>query len=193
MRSSLASPIYIAAMLLLVSLGWLADFRGAMAQTPALASPASKSATNEEDVTGALLAAATANLTLGELALQRSTNADVRHWAEGLVSESTILVKQTLETSKDLGISPAQNLVSTSLTGRADGVMRDALAASPAEFDRRYVLGCAGYQQALLEMLDGLLIPNVEKPALESLLATVRSATEIRLEDGLRVASRLGG
>lgn len=165
----------------------------AKTQGVAMGSPAPETKPTDAQMAGAVLASASANITLGALALKSSSKPAVRRFGEKLVTENTLLVKATLELSQQLAIIPAENLVSASLTAQAQHGVESVLAAGPVGFDRRFVSASIAYQQTLIETLDGLVLPNVLQSRLEDLLVDVRSATQTHLEEAHKVEATLEG
>jgi putative membrane protein len=139
--------------------------------------------------------AVTANsidIDLANVAQARSHNDAVRQFAATMITDHSAVNQQAGALAGRLGVTPKDNAVSQSLeTGAADA-KKTIAGLQGAAFDRAYMDREVGYHQAVLDALDGLLIPTTENAELKKLLVDVRPAIAAHLEHAKRLRSSLG-
>ena len=119
---------------------------------------------------------------LAKVALQRGSSSSVKAFAQTMVDDHTGVNKQAGELATKLGVTPEPNDVSKSLQQGADEAKAKLTRLSGSEFDAAYIEREVGYHQAVLDAIDGLLIPTTENAELKQLLQTVRPAIVAHLE-----------
>lgn len=138
--------------------------------------------------------AVTANsidIDLGKLAQARSGNDAVKQFAFAMISDHTAVNQQAGALAARLGVTPKDNAVSQSLTTGAADAKKTIEKLSGAAFDRAYLDREVAYHQAVLDALDGLLIPTTENAELKKLLTDVRPAIAAHLEHAKRIRGTL--
>jgi putative membrane protein len=105
-------------------------------------------------------------------ALSRSTNNDVRAFAEGMVSDHTAVNKKALDLVKELNVKPEDNDTSRALTKAADTKRAELSKLKGAEFDKAYIANEVAYHTTVNNALETTLIPSASNPDLKSLLQT---------------------
>jgi putative membrane protein len=90
-------------------------------------------------------------------------------------------------------VTPKDNAVSQSLTSGAASAKKTIEGLTGSDFDRAYLDREVAYHQAVLDALDGLLIPTTENAELRKLLTDVRPAIAAHLEHAKRIRHSLGG
>lgn len=129
---------------------------------------------------------------LAKLALERGRSDAVKAFARTMVQDHTGVNEQAAALAKKLGVTPAPNDVSASLQKGADEARARLSGLSGTAFDRAYMAREVGYHQAVLDALDGLLVPTTENAELKSLLRTARGAIAAHLERARSIQSSLG-
>jgi putative membrane protein len=105
-------------------------------------------------------------------ALSRSTNNDVRAFAEGMVSDHTAVNKKALDLVKKLNVKPEDNDTSRALTKAADAKRAELSKLKGADFDKAYIANEVAYHTTVNDALETTLIPSASNPDLKSLLQT---------------------
>lgn len=105
-------------------------------------------------------------------ALAKSQNPDVRSFAEVMVRDHEAVNVMALDLVKKLGVTPAANPVSASLSEQAAATEKRLNALSGAAFDRAYAENEAAYHKAVNAALGSTLIPSADNAELKSLLET---------------------
>jgi putative membrane protein len=105
-------------------------------------------------------------------ALSKSTNKDVRAFAEDMVRDHTAVNDKALALVKKLNVTPEDNDTSRALTKQAAEKRAELSKLSGAEFDKAYVANEAAYHKTVNGALETTLIPSASNPELKSLLQT---------------------
>lgn len=146
---------------------------------------------SDPQVAHVAVTANTIDADLARLALEKSTNAAVRGFAQMMIDDHTGVNEAAGALAKKLGVTPAANEVSASLQKGADEAKVSLKALSGAAFDRGYMTREVAYHEAVLDALDGLLIPTSENAELRKLLETVRPAIAAHLERARQIGQAL--
>jgi putative membrane protein len=148
---------------------------------------------SDAEVAHVAVTANSIDIELGKLAQARTGNDAVRQFATTMITDHTAVNKQAEALAGRLGVTPKDNAVSQSLLNGASEARKGIEGLSGAAFDRAYMDREVGYHQAVLDALDGLLIPTTENGELKKLLMDVRPAIATHLEHARQVRNSLGG
>ncbi len=129
---------------------------------------------------------------LAELALERSSNDAVRAFARTMVTDHTGVNEQAAALAERLGVTPTANPVSASLREGAAEARSRLSGLRGVAFDRAYMEREVGYHDAVLDALDGLLIPGASNEELRDLLVQVRPVIAAHLERAREIRQELG-
>jgi putative membrane protein len=138
--------------------------------------------------------AVTANaidIELARYAQTRARSTDVRQFAATMITDHTAVNQQAAALAGRLGVTPVDNGVSKSLQAGAAKARADLEQVTRQAFDRAYMDREIAYHQAVLDAIDGLLIPTTENADLKQLLTDVRPAVAMHLEHAKQIRSRL--
>lgn len=169
----------------------------ALALSIAAVSPLSaQAASSQPDLSDAEVAhvAVTANridVEMAQFAERRLQNADVRAFAATMIRDHTAVNGRASALATRLGVTPAANAVSASLSADAGAARRQLEALQGSAFDRAYVEREVAYHQAVLDALDGLLIPTTTNDELKALLTDVRPAIAAHLAHAKQLRASL--
>jgi putative membrane protein len=118
----------------------------------------------------------------GKLAKSRSTNSDVKAFAELMVTDHTGVNKSAIDLAGKLKVTPQDNATSQSLKAGGDKNLAQLKTLSGAAFDKAYVDQEVAYHQQVIDALDKTLIPGATNEELKALLIKVRPAFVAHLE-----------
>jgi putative membrane protein len=138
--------------------------------------------------------AVTANaidIELAELARSRSRASGVSSFAERMITDHTAVNEQAAALASRLGVTPQDNAVSRSLRTDAGEARSKLSSLQAAAFDRAYMEREVAYHRAVLDALDGVLIPQADNEELRALLERVRPAIAAHLEHAREIAESL--
>jgi putative membrane protein len=105
-------------------------------------------------------------------ALAKSSNKQVRAFAETMVRDHEAVNSQALALVKKLGVTPEANPISAALSAGAAAKTADLARLNGAAFDRAYAQNEVAFHQTVNGALHTTLIPNAKNGELKSLLQT---------------------
>jgi putative membrane protein len=105
-------------------------------------------------------------------ALAKTSNKDIKSFAEDMVRDHEAVNKQALDLVKKLKVTPEDNDTSKSLSKNAIAKLAELDKLKGAEFDKAYVANEVAYHKAVDGALETLLIPSASNAELKSLLQT---------------------
>jgi len=105
-------------------------------------------------------------------ALAKTSNKDVKEFAENMVRDHEAVNKQALDLVKKLKVTPEDNDTSKSLSKNAAAKLDELAKLKGAYFDKAYVANEVAYHKAVDGALETLLIPSASNAELKSLLQT---------------------
>ena len=162
--------------------------------TPAAAPapPPAAAAPTDAEIAHIVVTANTIDIEAGEQAKQKSQNADVKQFAQTMITDHTGVNKQATDLVTKLNVTPADNATSQSLKSSADAKKAELAALSGAAFDKAYAANEVAYHQAVLSAIDGTLIPAAQNAELKGLLEKVRPAIAAHLQMAQQLQTKLG-
>jgi putative membrane protein len=107
-----------------------------------------------------------------QLALQKSTNKEIRAFADDMVRDHKAVNDQALALVKKLNVTPQDNPTSQALVKQADAKRAELAKLSGPAFDKAYADNEVAYHQAVNDALRNTLIPSASNAELKSLLQT---------------------
>jgi putative membrane protein len=127
----------------------------------------------------------------GTLAKSKAQSADVKTFAQRMITDHTGVNKSATELVQKLKVTPAPNPTSESLQKGGDENLTALKKLSGAAFDKAYVDHEVAYHEAVLSAVDKTLIPSAQNAELKALLVKVRPAFVAHLEHAKHLQSQL--
>jgi putative membrane protein len=155
-------------------------------------SSASAQSVNDAQIASIVVTANQVDIDAGKLAKSRSTNKDVKAFAELMVTDHTGVNKSAKDLVAKLKITPQDNPTSQSLKAGGDKNVAHLKTLKSAAFDKAYVDHEVAYHQQVLDALDKTLIPDATNDELKALLIKVRPAFVAHLEHAKHLQSSTG-
>lgn len=137
-----------------------------VAWAPAFAAPGPSDA----EIAHIAYTAGALDVAAAEQALQKAQSEEVRAFAQTMVRDHRAVNERALALVKKLGVTPAPNAVSASLSGEAKATMDRLGSLQGAEFDRAYAQSEAAFHRAVNGALQSTLIPSADNAELKALL-----------------------
>lgn len=147
---------------------------------------------NDAQIASIVVTANQVDVDAGKLAASTSKNADVKKFAQLMVTDHNAVNQQAVDLVTRLKVTPEDNDTSRSLKAGGDKNVAALKALKGAAFDKAYVDHEVAYHQAVLDAVDNTLIPNAKNAELKALLVKVRPAFVAHLEHAKHIASSLG-
>jgi putative membrane protein len=122
----------------------------------------------------------------GKLASSMASRAEVKTFAERMVTDHTGVNKSAVDLATKLKVTPEDNATSQSLKAGGEKNVAHLRTLKGAAFDKAYIDQEVAYHQAVLDAVDKTLIPNASNAELKALLVKVRPAFAAHLEAAKR-------
>ena len=149
---------------LLVTAAALAAFSAVHAQTTSAAP------LNDAQIAMIAVVANGVDVGAGKLAAEKSSDKEIKAFAETMVRDHTAVNAKATALAKKLGVTPEESATSKSLKADGDKMLTKLKAMSGAEFDKAYVDNEVAYHDAVIGVVTKTLIPNTKNAELKSLL-----------------------
>ena len=118
----------------------------------------------------------------GALVASKTNNAEVKSFAELMVTDHNAVNRAATELVTKLKVTPEDNPTSQSLKAGGEKNLAALKALDGAALDTAYVDHEVAYHQQVVEALDKLLIPGATNEELKGLLVKVRPAFVAHLD-----------
>jgi putative membrane protein len=156
------------------------------------AARASAENVNDAQIASIVVTANQVDIDAGKLASVRTTNAEVKKFAELMVTDHTGVNKSAVALVTKLKVTPEDNPTSQSLKAGGDANLATLKGLKGAAFDKAYIDHEVAYHQAVLDAVDKTLIPAANNAELKALLVKVRPAFVAHLEHAKHLQSSFG-
>src|SRR5687768_9568981 len=141
-----------------------------------------QSGPNDAQIAAIVVVANQVDIDAGKLAASKSSNKEVKEFAQRMITDHTGVNKAATELVTKLKVKPEQNATSKSLKSGGDDTLKRLQGLEGAQFDKAYVDNEVTYHQTVLDALDKTLIPSAKNEELKALLVKVRPAFVAHLE-----------
>lgn len=158
----------------------------------ALAAPAvAATGPTDPEIAHIVVTADAVDIEAGQLAAGKTKNAEVKKFAEQMVTDHTAVNKQASELAGKLKVTPKDNATSKSLKAGGDANVQKLKGMKGAEFDKAYVDNEVAYHQAVLDTIDKTLVPSAQNAELKGLIVKVRPAIQAHLDHAKMIQTTL--
>jgi len=164
----------------------LAAFGVTYAQTSPAGSPL-----NDAQIAMIAVVADTVDIDAGKLAAEKTSNKEVKAFAETMVRDHTAVNAKATALAKKLGVTPEESDTSKSLKSDGDKMMAKLKGMSGAEFDKAYIDNEVSYHEAVIGVVTKTLIPNTKNAELKSLLESAGPIFTSHLEHAKQLQKSL--
>jgi putative membrane protein len=123
------------------------------------------------------------------LAKSRSSGAEIKAFAQLMITDHTSVNKSAADLAAKLKITPQDNPTSQTLKSGGDKNLAHLKTLQGAAFDKAYVDHEVAYHQQVIDALDKTLIPGATNAELKALLIKVRPAFVAHLEHAKQLQS----
>ncbi|MGH7470307.1 MAG: DUF4142 domain-containing protein [Longimicrobiales bacterium] len=192
MRTS-GRSVWVLALMLAAACGGSDNADQAATDTTAAAVPEpAPPQLTDADIAHIAVTANTIDIEAGQQANEKSTNAEVKQFANTMITDHTGVNAEASKLAGGLSLTPTDNAVSQQLKSQADAAKAEVGSKSGAEFDKAYIAREVAYHQAVLDALDQTLIPGAQHAELKALLEKVRPAVASHLQMAQQLQTKLG-
>jgi putative membrane protein len=148
---------------------------------------------NDAQIASIVVTANTVDIDAGKLAQTTSTNAEVKKFAERMITDHTGVNKSAVDLVTKLKVTPQDNPTSQMLKSGGESNLANLKTLKGASFDKAYIDHEVTYHQQVLDAVDKTLIPSAKNEELKALLVKVRPAFVAHLEHAKMLQSSMGG
>ncbi len=152
---------------------------------------ATPGAPNDAQIAQIVVTANQVDIDAGNYAKSKAQAADVKAFAQQMVTDHTGVNKAATDLVTKLHVTPEDSATSKSLKQGGDDNLANLHKLSGADFDRAYVDHEVAYHQAVLDAMDSTLIPDAQNAELKALLVKVRPAFVAHLEHAKHIQAQL--
>ncbi|MBS0364663.1 MAG: DUF4142 domain-containing protein [Proteobacteria bacterium] len=128
----------------------------------------------------------------GKLAKSRGHAADVRAFAQRMVTDHSGVNQAAVALVTRLHVTPEASATSDSLHKGGEDNLAALHKLHGSAFDRAYIDHEVAYHQAVIDAMDHTLIPDAQNADLKALLVKVRPAFVAHLEHAKELQAKLG-
>jgi putative membrane protein len=147
---------------------------------------------NDAQIASIVVTANQVDIDAGRLAQSRSANAEVKKFAQQMVTDHTSVNKQAVALVTKLKVTPEDNDTSRALKAGGEKNVAALKALKGAALDKAYIDHEVDYHTQVLDAIDKTLIPGANNADLKALLVKVRPAFVAHLEHAKHIQSTLG-
>lgn len=162
-----------------------------LAPLAAFAQNAATPPLTDANIAAIVVAANDIDIKAGKLAEKNATSPDAKGLGEMMVRDHEAVNKQAKDLVTKLHVTPQDNDLSKKLRADADKTYANLKAAKGAEFDRAYTANEIGYHEAVISVVQTLLIPGAKNAELKALLEQVLPALQAHLAHAKHVQTQL--
>lgn len=145
-------------------------FAGALALAPLAAAQAQSAGPSDPQIAHIAYTAGQLDIEAADQALAKSTNAEVRAFAETMKRDHAAVNEQALALVGRLKVTPEANPTSTALSQSAAAERQRLAGLTGMAFDKAYIDNEVAYHRTVNEALRGTLIPSADNAELKALL-----------------------
>lgn len=156
------------------------------------AAGASAQDVNDAQIASIVVTANQVDIDAGKLAARKASHADVKKFAQTMVTDHMGVNKQAKDLVAKLKVTPEANPTSKSLADGGQTNVTNLKTLTGKAFDKAYIDHEVAYHTAVLEAVDKTLIPGAKNEELKALLVKVRPAFVAHLDHAKMIQAALG-
>lgn len=150
-------------------------------------------APSDPQIAGVVQAANEIDINQSKLALKKSTNPQVKEFANQMISDHTAVENSVNDLAKKLGVTPEESATSKELRQQADEETKKLNSLKGKAFDKEYVSHEVAYHQAVIDAATNTLIPNAQNAELKSALEGAAPLLQGHLQHAKELEQSLQG
>lgn len=138
-----------------------------------------------------MVAANSVDIEAGQLAQSKASNPEVAAFAERMVVDHEAVNQQAVDLVTRLGVTPVESDASRGLLADGEATRARLASLEGAAFDLAYAEHEVAYHEAVIGVVDTVLVPNAKNDELRELLVAVRPALVAHLEHAKQMHASL--
>ena len=153
---------------------------------------ASAQSVTDAQIASIVVTANQVDIDAGKLATSMASNAEVKKFADQMITDHTGVNKSAVDLVTKLKVTPEDNSTSQSLKAGGEKNLANLKTLKGAAFDKAYIDNEVAYHQAVIDAVDKTLIPSASNAELKALLVKVRPAFVAHLDHAKMIQGKLG-
>jgi putative membrane protein len=149
-------------------------------------------APTDPQIAGIVQTANQIDINHAKLALQKTSNPQVKEFANQMISDHTSLQKSVNDLAKKLGVTPQDSPTSKQLKQQATDETKKLTSLRGDAFDKEYASHEVAYHQAVIDAAKTTLIPNAKNAELKSAVEGAAPLLQGHLEHAQQLEKSLG-
>jgi putative membrane protein len=149
-------------------------------------------APTDPQIVGIVQTANQIDINQAKLALKKTSNPQVKEFANQMISDHTNLEKSVNDLAKKLGVAPEDSATSKQLKQQAADETKKLRSLRGKAFDKEYASHEVAYHQAVIDAAKNTLIPNANNAELKSALEGAAPLLQGHLEHAQQLEQSLG-
>jgi putative membrane protein len=163
------------------------------ATTQAPPPPAPASALTDGNIVAILAASGNAEIVPSQAVLDRVENAQVKQFAQHMITQHTALGDTVSTVARQNNITPAPNAVSAQLDSMSSATVQQLQGLSGAQLDRAFMQYMVASHEGALQAVTSNLIPSAQNPQLRATIQQkVLPVVEAHLAEARQILGSLG-
>lgn len=131
------------------------------------------------------------DISAGNIALQRSSNEDVKKFAKRMIIDHKSVLASAVELVTKLGVTPVNNDLVFTLVEQSKNHEAQLKMLSGRDFDVVYINHEVAYHEAVIGVIETQLIPSAKNTELKALLISVLPAFKAHLQHCQMIQKKL--
>lgn len=131
------------------------------------------------------------DISAGKIALQRSSNSEVRKFAQLMITDHNAVLDSAVKLVTKLGVTPVNNDLVATLAEQSRQHETSLRSLSGKAFDKKYIDHEVAYHVAVIDVIEEQLIPSAKNSELRKALISVVPAFKAHLEHSRMIQSQL--
>jgi putative membrane protein len=131
------------------------------------------------------------DISAGKIALQRSSNSEVRKFAQQMITDHNAVLGSAIKLVTKLGVTPVNNDLVASLSEQSRKHEASLRSLSGKAFDKQYIDHEVAYHVAVINVIEKQLIPSAQNSELRQALISVVPAFKAHLAHSRMIQSQL--
>lgn len=136
---------------------------------------------SDANIAAIVVGANNIDISVGKIALQRSSNPEVKKFAQRMITDHNAVLKVAVELVTKLGVTPVNNALVVTLSKQSMDHEAKLKTLSGREFDKVYIEHEVAYHEAVIDVITNKLIPSAQNTELKQTLISVVPAFKAHL------------
>ena len=139
-------------------------------------------ALTDANIAAIVVGANNIDISAGKIALQRSSNPEVKKFAERMITDHNAVLSSAVKLVTKLGVTPVNNELVVALSKQSMEHEAKLKTLSGKAFDKAYIDHEVVYHEAVIDVIEKQLIPSAKNAELKQALVSVVPAFKAHLK-----------